>query len=86
MKFLILLSLLLSTSAVARDNDRNSRQQKEYESRFGTRYQYDLSKPSDRLRYEVDPSAQIRDEMSVDPRRDLDRDMGQYGGGIKRRR
>jgi len=52
-----------------------------YESNTGTKYKYDLSKPSDRLRYEVDPSAQLRD--SINPRVDLDRDMGQYGGGSK---
>jgi hypothetical protein len=47
-----------------------------YQGPTGTQYQYDLSRPSDQIRYEVDPRAQIRDGISVDPRRDLDRDLG----------
>lgn len=45
-------------------------------------YRYDLSNPSDRLRYQVDPSAQLMDSINVDPRVELDRGMGQYGAGI----
>jgi TPR repeat protein len=55
-----------------------------YRGSSGTQYQYDLSKPGDQIRYEVDPAAQLRDGLSVDPRRDLDRDLGQVGGGIRR--
>ena len=55
-----------------------------YQGPTGTQYQYDLSRPQDQIRYEVDPRAQLRDSISVDPRRDLDRDLGRYGGGAKR--
>jgi len=54
-----------------------------YKSYTGQKYQYDLSNPSDKLRYDVDPSAQLRDSINPSPRIDLDRDMGQYGGGAK---
>lgn len=55
-----------------------------YRSHTGAQYQYDLNRPVDALRYDVDPRAQQRDSLSVDPRRDLDRGMGQRGGGIRR--
>lgn len=54
----------------------------EYQGSFGTRYQYDLSDPSDAIRYSMDPSAKLNDSISLDPRVDLDRSIGQYGGGI----
>jgi hypothetical protein len=57
-------------------------QEEGYESSFGNRYEYDLSDPSDRIMYEVDPSAQIRDSIDVNPVRDLERSIGQYGGGV----
>ncbi len=53
-----------------------------YRGSSGAMYQYDLSNPSDQLRYSVDPGAQLRDE--IDPRVQLDRSLGQYGGGIAR--
>jgi hypothetical protein len=45
-----------------------------YRGSSGALYQYDLSNPSDQLRYSVDPGAQLRD--SVDPRVQLDRALG----------
>lgn len=54
-----------------------------YKGSMGTTYQYDLSDPIQRVRYGVDPVAQLRDSISVDPRRQLDQKMGQYGGGIQ---
>jgi hypothetical protein len=53
-----------------------------YRGSSGALYQYDLSKPTDQLRYGVDPGAQLRDE--IDPRVQLDRSLGQYGGGVGR--
>jgi hypothetical protein len=53
-----------------------------YESSFGRRYEYDLSDPSDQIMYEVDPNAQLRDSIDVDPTRDLERSIGEYGGGV----
>ncbi len=59
-----------------------SRDDTSYTSTSGTRYQYDLSSPLDQNRYQIDSSAQIRDALNVNPRNQLDRSMGQYGGGI----
>lgn len=53
-----------------------------YESIFGRKYQYDLSKPIDRLRYSIDPSAKIRDDIDVSPYKNIEQDMGQFGGGV----
>jgi len=58
-----------------------SSSEKTYESSSGNKYQYDLSDQGDRLKYSVDVGAQLRD--SVNPSVDLDRGLGQYGGGIK---
>ncbi|SMM99367.1 hypothetical protein SPONN_502 [uncultured Candidatus Thioglobus sp.] len=41
-----------------------------------------MSDPSDRIDYSIDVDAQMRDRLSVEPSRDLDRGLGQYGGGI----
>lgn len=57
-------------------------QQSPYQSRSGNTYQYDLSNPVDRMRYSTDTSAQVRDSVSVNPTRTLDRGLGQFGGGI----
>ncbi len=53
-----------------------------YESNSGIKYQYDLNDPIDRNNYSIDLDAQRRDQMNTNPRRDLDRQTGQYGGGI----
>jgi hypothetical protein len=63
-------------------NSYGNNQNNGYESSFGNRYQYDMSDPSDRLDYSVDIDAQMRDRMSVEPSRSLDRGLGEYGGGI----
>jgi len=55
-----------------------------YRGSSGKEYQYDLSRPQDELRYELDLGAQMRDQLNVDPRIELDRELGQYGGGAKR--
>jgi hypothetical protein len=95
LKFTILAtSILFSNCSIAADTIPELRTTKPYDNHgnpnfgyqgpAGTRYQYDLSKPQDQIRYSVDPGAQIRDSISVDPRRDLDRDLGRYGGGVRR--
>ncbi|MCI7352182.1 MAG: hypothetical protein PUK61_03485 [[Actinobacillus] rossii] len=53
-----------------------------YQSSTGTRYQYDMSNPSERLNYSLDLDAQRRDSNSLDLNRELDRGLGQQGGGI----
>ena len=42
-------------------------------------YLDNLNDPSEKIMYEVDPAAQIRD--SVNPMVDIDRGLGQFGGG-----
>jgi len=91
----LIVALLVNTAAIAGDSYQSyyERQQLEkeqqrnqeypYESSTGTRYKYDLSKPSDQIRYEVDPRAQIRDSINVNPRIEIDRNLGQYGGGAE---
>lgn len=91
MKFIITLILIIPSISIAdgsfklKKYDTDSSPSKSYESTFGNKYQYDLSNPVDRLKYDVDLKAQLRDEMDVNPIRELDRDLGQYGGGIYRR-
>ncbi|MFC1719563.1 hypothetical protein ACFL00_00300 [Pseudomonadota bacterium] len=63
-------------SAYDRDKD------EVYETSFGNRYEYDLNNPSDRVMYEVDPAAQLRDSIDVDPLREIEQDLGEYGGGV----
>jgi len=53
-----------------------------YKGSSGTKYDYDLSRPSDRNRYNLDLDAQRRDSLSLSPGRSLDRGLGQFGGGI----
>ena len=60
------------------NNDESS--EGNYESMTGNKYQYDLSRPTDRLLYDVDPAAKIRDD--INPMIEIDRGLGQYGGGI----
>ena len=77
---LVIIALLMTSPAIAwDDNDAERNREYPYESSTGTRYKYDLSKPGDQIRYEVDPGAQIRD--SVNPMVEIDRGLGQYGGG-----
>ena len=55
-----------------------------YQGHSGTKYKYDLSKPSDKVQYDIDVNAQMKDELnSWKPGVQLDRGMGQYGGGIQ---
>lgn len=85
-KFTALLLASVSTCVIAQDygNDDSygSQQEQSYESSTGTQYEYDLSNPSDRVMYEVDPEAQLRDSIDVNPMRDVDQGLGEYGGGI----
>ena len=57
-----------------------------YKGASGTKYKYDLSKPSDRIKYSVDPDAKLNDEiyMPITPGVEIDRGLHQYGGGIKK--
>uniref|UniRef100_UPI0034DEA275 hypothetical protein n=1 Tax=Candidatus Thiodubiliella endoseptemdiera TaxID=2738886 RepID=UPI0034DEA275 len=60
-------------------NDFYNNSNSSYKSSFGNQYQYDLSKLTDRNRYSTDMSAQTRD--LTNPWKNLERGMGQYGGG-----
>ncbi len=64
-----------------RQNEAERNEEYPYESTTGTRYKYDLNNPSDKIMYNVDPAAQVMDR--VNPMVDIDRGMGQYGGGAE---
>lgn len=63
------------------ERDRQRNKEYPYKSSSGQRYKYDLSNPADRARYSLDPAAQQRD--SITPRTQLDRNLGQHGGGAE---
>lgn len=88
-KILIAVSILCWATVVSADSSddpykTNGDPNYRYKSSSGTGYQYDLSNPADKIRYEVDVSAQVRDSINVNPMVDIDRDLGQVGGGIRR--
>jgi len=56
-----------------------------YRGPTGLQYEYDLSNQYDQMRYENDVGAQMRDELSSDPRREIDRDLDRPGGRVLRR-
>ncbi len=87
MKKTFLLSIiivLVSFSISFAWNDDQDDSESKYESSTGVRYKYDLSSPSDKIMYDVDPAAKLNDSLNVDPRVNIDRGLGQYGGGIER--
>lgn len=53
-----------------------------YKSTYGNTYQYDLSKPMDRIKYKTDPNAQLRDRITPNPYKDIETNINQQGGGI----
>ena len=84
-KLLTSLLILLFTSPAYSENygyDDDSSDYP-YESSTGTSYEYDLSDPSDRVMYGVDPAAQLMDSINPDPMIEIDRNMNEYGGGAK---
>lgn len=75
----------LTGSAATRDYH-SGEQEPSYQGSSGVRYRYDLSNPADQVKYSVDPSAQLQDQLraATDPRVGLDQSLGQRGGGIQR--
>ena len=53
-----------------------------YSSSYGNHYQYHLSNPVDRVRYNSDPSARLRDRVTPNPYRNIESNTNQSGGGI----
>ena len=92
MRTTLIAILFMSAQVVAQDVDvsvddsstsiYSNSSSRGYESSTGNRYQYDLSDPGDRVEYGVDVDAQMRDDMSINPTRELDRGLGEYGGGV----
>ena len=92
MRTILVATLFLSAAVVAQDFDvsvddsstnmYSNSSSRGYESSTGNRYQYDMSDPGDAVEYSVDVEAQMRDDMSVNPSREIDRGLGEYGGGI----
>jgi hypothetical protein len=82
-------ALILGTEGLAWDYSRDAYDQRgqpnyRYRGISGMEYQYDLSRPLDQLRYQNDIRAQMRDELNLGPRIEMDRDFDQWGGGAKR--
>lgn len=83
---IFLIIILLGSSILAYDGyiyGNNSG----YKSDSKNTYEYDLSKPLDRLGYQTDTGAQQRDDYdrrynNYDNHIEKDRSKGQYGGGI----
>lgn len=80
--FLSVLTLNATSFAQANNCSFGNTDCQVYQSSSGTKYQYDMSNPSDRLNYSIDLDAQMRDKQSIDINRNLDTGIGQYGGGI----
>jgi hypothetical protein len=53
-----------------------------YQGASGAFYKYDLGNLIDQIRFDVDPLAQLKDSINVDPRVEIDRGIGEYGGGV----
>jgi len=53
-----------------------------YKSSYGNTYQYDLSNPLDRIKYNTDPAAKLRDRITPNPYKDIESNVLQQGGGI----
>jgi hypothetical protein len=93
MRHLMMLLLVFGFSTVLYSDDDDFYSDQPYDSsgqpnyRYkglsGKRYQYDLNNPADQIRYEVDPAAQLRDSINVDPRIELDQGMDVWGGGAE---
>lgn len=81
-KTILLTALTLACASAAQAQMSYDSSSSSYQGSSGTRYQYDLSKPNDSLKYSIDPNAQLRDMNSPNPGRALDRSIGQIGGGI----
>jgi len=85
----IVLLSLASVSAFSgeynnkQQNNSNNQRDNSYQGYSGQKYQYDLNNQADNLRYQLDPNAQIRDELNANPKADIDRSLGQRGGGAR---
>lgn len=87
MKKMIFLALIIPLTANAWDNpdiEQKYERKQEYKSSFGNKYDYDLSRTQDRIRYETDYDAQKRDRLDVNPMREIERDLGEHGAGVRR--
>jgi len=71
-------SLLLKSGS----SSLNSLSPSGYKSEYGNTYQYDLSKPLDRIKYKTDLDAQLRDRITPNPYKDIETNILQKGGGI----
>ena len=60
----------------------NSNSSSGFTTTFGNTYQYDLSNPVDRVKYNSDPKAKLRDRTSNQYIKELESNTNQSGGGI----
>lgn len=71
-----------SSSNINQASQNNNQQDDTYTSSTGTQYQYNLNDPADKVHYDADPNAQIRDQINVDPHVGIDKSLGENGGGV----
>jgi hypothetical protein len=64
------------------NSNSNSNSSSGFTTTFGNTYQYDLSNPVDRVKYNSDPRAKLRDRTSNQYMRELESIINQSGGGI----
>ena len=60
----------------------NSNNSSGYKSSYGNIYKYDLSKQSDRIKYQSDPAAKLLDSIGSQYIREMENNLGEFGGGI----
>ncbi len=56
-----------------------------YRGSSGVNYKYDLNKPMDKIRYDIDVNAKFKDDYAspyTKMKVESDRDRGQFGGGF----
>ena len=82
MKYILILALSL-TPALAWDNRQYENQVYKHEGISGQKYKYNLRDPSDEINYSIDLDAQMMDKINPNPLINLDRGLGDYGGGAK---
>lgn len=81
MKLITLALLVFTTTTAAWEPDRTSAG---YTSNTGARYQYNIRNVADRIRYQSDTAARIRDKIHGDNLVvKTDQAIGQHGAGIK---
>jgi len=79
---LITLTFLSGCGSSGYTNSFFSSSNSGFKSSLGNTYQYDLSNPVDKRKYQSDPNAKLRDRTANQYMKALESILGQSGGGI----